>query len=87
MLFALRESRGDTLQALRLTGKPIALCAATTAAGFGSLATAQTPGLASLGIVCALAATISALAALFLLPAIRPHLRKFKNAEPCSEKS
>ena len=87
MLFALRESRGDTLQALRLTGKPIALCAATTAAGFGSLATAQTPGLASLGIVCALAATTSALAALFLLPAIRPHLRKFKNAEPCSEKS
>ncbi|MFM8764697.1 MAG: hypothetical protein ACKOEZ_07675, partial [Spartobacteria bacterium] len=53
MVFALRQNGGDHQAALRDVGKALALCAATTVAGFGSLATAQTTGLASLGINCA----------------------------------
>lgn len=68
MIFALRQNNGDHASAFRDVGKALALCAATTVVGFGSLATAQTVGLASLGINCALGVAVNALFALFLLP-------------------
>jgi predicted exporter len=68
MIFALRQNNGDHAAAFRDVGKALSLCAATTVVGFGSLATAQTIGLASLGINCALGVALNALFALFLLP-------------------
>jgi predicted RND superfamily exporter protein len=68
MIFALRQNNGDHAAAFRDVGKALGLCAATTVVGFGSLATAQTIGLASLGINCALGVALNALFALFLLP-------------------
>ncbi len=68
MIFALRQNNGDHAAAFRDVGKALGLCAATTVVGFGSLATAQTVGLASLGINCALGVALNALFALFLLP-------------------
>ena len=68
MIFALRQNNGDRAAAFRDVGKALGLCAATTVVGFGSLATAQTVGLASLGINCALGVALNALFALFLLP-------------------
>jgi predicted RND superfamily exporter protein len=70
MIFALRQNNGDHAAAFREVGKALGLCAATTVVGFGSLATAQTVGLASLGINCALGVALNALFALFLLPLI-----------------
>ena len=68
MIFALRQNNGNHAAAFRDVGKALGLCAATTVVGFGSLATAQTVGLASLGINCALGVALNALFALFLLP-------------------
>lgn len=68
MIFALRQNGGSHSAALRDVGKALGLCAATTVVGFGSLATAQTIGLASLGVNCALGVGLNALFALFLLP-------------------
>ena len=74
MIFALRQNKGDESAAFRDVGKALGLCAATTVAGFGSLAAAQTIGLASLGINCALGVGINALFAVFLLPTLRRRL-------------
>ncbi|CAN5461928.1 MMPL family transporter [soil metagenome] len=68
MLLALREEGGDLEAAGRRTGFALLVCAVSTIAGFGSLATASNLGLASLGILCALAMAANALVALFLLP-------------------
>jgi predicted RND superfamily exporter protein len=70
MIFALRHNNGNAAAAFRDVGKALALCAATTVVGFGSLATAQTLGLASLGINCALGVAMNALFTLFLLPTV-----------------
>ena len=70
MIFALRENHGNESAAFGSVGKALALCAATTIVGFGSLATAQTQGLASLGINCALGISASILVSLFLLPTL-----------------
>lgn len=70
MIFALRQNNGDHAAAFRDVGKALGLCAATTVVGFGSLATAQTVGLASLGINCALGVAMNALFALFVLPTL-----------------
>jgi len=70
MIFALRQTHGHIGEALADIGKALWLCAATTIAGFGSLATAQTVGLASLGINCALGIAMNALFAVFLLPSL-----------------
>ncbi len=74
MIFALRQNNGDESAAFRDVGKALGLCAATTVVGFGSLAAAQTIGLASLGINCALGVGINALFAVFLLPTLRRRL-------------
>jgi len=70
MIFALRQTHGHIGEALADIGKALWLCAATTIVGFGSLATAQTVGLASLGINCALGIAMNALFAVFLLPSL-----------------
>lgn len=70
MIFALRQNNGNATAAFADVGKALGLCAATTVAGFGSLAAAQTTGLASLGINCALGVALNALFALFLLPVL-----------------
>jgi predicted RND superfamily exporter protein len=70
MIFALRQNNGNATAAFADIGKALGLCAATTVAGFGSLAAAQTTGLASLGINCALGVALNALFALFLLPVL-----------------
>ena len=79
MIFALRQNNGDAAAAFRDVGKALALCAATTVVGFGSLATAQTVGLASLGINCALGVALNALFALFLLPMMWRGLFAFRS--------
>ncbi|MDG2125718.1 MAG: MMPL family transporter [Verrucomicrobiales bacterium] len=70
MLFALREESGDTRAACGKTGTALLVCALSTIAGFGTLAFASNLGLASLGLVCALAMAINAIVALFILPAL-----------------
>ena len=70
MIFALRQNNGHEGAAFRDVGKALGLCAATTVVGFGSLAAAQTIGLASLGINCALGVGINAIFAVFLLPTL-----------------
>ncbi len=50
---ALRRHGGDLVEVHRATGRAVFLCAATTVAGFGSLAFSSNEGLASLGSVCA----------------------------------
>jgi predicted RND superfamily exporter protein len=40
MIFALRQNNGNAAVTFRDVGKALALCAATTVVGFGSLATA-----------------------------------------------
>ncbi|HOY57991.1 MAG TPA: MMPL family transporter [Verrucomicrobiota bacterium] len=66
---ALRRHRGDLAAMRRITGRALLLCAATTAAGFGSNALSSNPGLASLGLVCTLGIAAAYLTAVFLVPA------------------
>jgi predicted RND superfamily exporter protein/lauroyl/myristoyl acyltransferase len=68
MQLSLRRHRGDVQATFEATGKAILLCAATTAAGFGSLAYSSNTGLASLGRICAVGALSAAVVACFLLP-------------------
>ena len=65
---ALRRARGDWGAAWRSTGKALALCGATTAVGFGSLAWAGNAGLASLGATCAVGVGCVLLVSLVALP-------------------
>jgi predicted exporter len=64
----LKRHGGDVRRTLGTVGKAVALCAATTAAGFGSLAWTSSVGLASLGKVCALGVFWNAAVAIGLLP-------------------
>jgi predicted RND superfamily exporter protein len=68
LLLSLRRNGGDVPAARAELGTVIFLCAAAAAAGFGSLAWAANPGLASLGKTCALGLVIDALVSFFLLP-------------------
>lgn len=68
LLLSLRRNGGDIPAARAELGTVIFLCAAAAAAGFGSLAWAANPGLASLGRTCALGLVIDALVSFFLLP-------------------
>lgn len=68
LLLSLHRNGGDIPAARRELGMVILLCAASAAAGFGSLAWAANPGLASLGKTCALGLVIDALISFFLLP-------------------
>jgi len=68
MIFALRRGKGDIARARRGIGKALIFCGASSAIGFGSLATASAHGLASLGIVCATGILINMLIAVFLVP-------------------
>jgi uncharacterized protein len=70
ILLGLRQTQGDWPLVMRTIGKPLALCALSTIAGFGSLAFASNLGLASLGIVCALGIGSNLLLTLFLLPQV-----------------
>ena len=72
----LREEVRDTSNALRITGKNILMCAATTIAGCGSLVTVKFAGIASIGIVLSLGALSCAFTSLVLLPAILQLLEK-----------
>jgi len=66
---ALRHQAGDVRAMRRVTGRAILLCAATNVDGFGSNALSSNPGLASLGLVCALGVTLAYGTAVFLVPA------------------
>ncbi len=66
---ALRRHRGDLAAMRRITGRALLLCAATTIAGFGSNALSSNPGLASLGLVCALGIAAAYVTVVFLVPA------------------
>lgn len=66
---ALRRHRGDLGAVRRITGRALALCAATTIAGFGSNGLSGNPGLASLGLICALGVATACITALFVVPA------------------
>jgi len=64
----LRRYGGDATQVRNTVGRAILLCAASTAAGFGTLGFAANAGIASLGRVCAAGVIIASLVSVFLLP-------------------
>lgn len=66
----LKENTRDVGNTLRITGKNVMMCAATTVAGCGSLVTAKFQGIASIGSVLSIGAVSCALTALVVLPAI-----------------
>jgi len=68
LLLALRRNGGNIPQAQASLGLVISLCAASAAAGFGTLSWANNLGLASLGKTCALGLVIDSLISIFLLP-------------------
>ena len=68
MQLALRRHAGDARAVRRTVGRALFLCAATTVAGFGSLAWSSNAGLASLGQVCAAGVASSYFTAVFVLP-------------------
>lgn len=66
----IREDKMDIGNALRISGKNVMMCAATTVAGCGSLVTARFTGIATIGTVLSIGAITCALTALIILPAI-----------------
>jgi predicted exporter/lauroyl/myristoyl acyltransferase len=66
---ALRRHHGDVAAMRGVTGRAILLCAATNVDGFGSNMLSSNPGLASLGLVCALGISVAYVTAVFLVPA------------------
>jgi len=66
---ALRRHGGDVGAMRQVTGRAILLCAATNVDGFGSNIFSSNPGLASLGLVCAIGITVAYVTAVFLVPA------------------
>jgi uncharacterized protein len=66
----LREETKDVANALRISGKNVMMCAATTIAGCGSLIIARFAGLASIGVVLTIGAIACAVISLVLLPAL-----------------
>lgn len=66
---ALKRHGGDIARMRRTVGRAILLCAASTGAGFGTLALADNAGLAGLGQVAAVGILISGGVSVFLLPA------------------
>jgi KDO2-lipid IV(A) lauroyltransferase len=64
----LRRHGGDLVLTRAIIGRALLLCAATTAAGFGSLAWSSNAGLASVGKVCASGIVLTCAVAVFLLP-------------------
>jgi hypothetical protein len=60
---------GELRAGLADTGRAIALAAATTSVGFGSLGLSHYPGLRSIGFVAILGAISTAVVAVTLLPA------------------
>ncbi|MDF1824650.1 MAG: MMPL family transporter [Verrucomicrobiales bacterium] len=68
MIFALRRSSGDVVEARDGIGKALLFCGTSSAIGFGSLASASAYGLASLGFVCAVGILINMVVAVWLLP-------------------
>lgn len=68
MQLALHRHSGDARAVRRTVGRALFLCAATTVAGFGSLAWSSNAGMASLGRVCAAGVTAAYLTAVFVLP-------------------
>lgn len=69
MQLALRRHHGDRPAVQKSTGRAVFLCAATTIAGFGSLAWSSNAGLASLGKICAAGLACSYVVSAQLLPA------------------
>lgn len=68
VILELRNSGTAPLMRARL-GKAIIVCAGNSIIGFASLMSANSSGLASLGLVCALALTLNTLCALLVIPA------------------
>ncbi len=68
MQLSLGRHAGDVHLARRKTGRALIVCAATTMAGFGSLAWSSNAGLASLGKVCATGIGVTLLAGVGALP-------------------
>ncbi|MCC6326653.1 MAG: MMPL family transporter [Candidatus Brocadia sp.] len=66
----LMEDTVDVGNALRISGKNVIMCAATTIAGCGSLITAKFIGIATIGLVLSIGAITCAFTALIILPAI-----------------
>ncbi len=75
----LREDTRDINYALRLSGKNVMMCAATTIAGCGSLITAEFTGIASIGLVLTVGAVCCSAITLILLPSLL-WLQKRKDA-------
>ncbi|HXG49134.1 MAG TPA: MMPL family transporter [Methylomirabilota bacterium] len=65
---ALRRHHGNITAVRHTVGRALFLCAATTAAGFGSMSFSSNAGLASLGQVCAAGILSSYVVAVHLLP-------------------
>jgi predicted RND superfamily exporter protein len=77
----LQEETRSVGNALRLAGKNVLMCAATTIAGCGSLVTAEFAGIASLGLVLTIGALCCAAITLLLLPALLALKERRERAE------
>jgi hypothetical protein len=66
----LREETRSVLNALRLSGKNVAICASTTIAGCGSLIFASVAGISSIGLVLTVGAVCCSVMTLILLPSL-----------------
>ena len=69
MQLALRRHAGQLGTVWRSVGRALALCAATTVAGFGSLSFSSNAGMASLGQVCSVGIAAAFVTSVLLLPA------------------
>jgi predicted RND superfamily exporter protein len=66
----IKENERDVGNSLRIAGKNVMMCAATTVAGCGSLITGQFVGIATIGLVLTIGAILCAAIALIILPAL-----------------
>ncbi|MBI3397770.1 MAG: MMPL family transporter [Deltaproteobacteria bacterium] len=66
----LEKKQSTPEMAIQHAGKAVIMCALTTIAGFGSLATMQFRGIASLGIIITIGVVACLISALFLLPVL-----------------
>ncbi|MGC4016391.1 MAG: MMPL family transporter [Luteolibacter sp.] len=70
LIFALRRSNGDLQATWNSAGKAVMFCGTSTLIGFGSLIFASNPMLRSMGIMCSVAVTLTAVFSMLVIPGL-----------------
>lgn len=70
LIFALRRSNGDLRITWNSAGKAVLFCGTSTLIGFGSLIFASNPMLRSMGIMCSMAITLTAIFSILVIPGL-----------------